>query len=393
MTLLERLLIWNERTGKGRLEAHTGRRKWTPTQKDLDEVGRQAFLRQARELEEQGLLAVKWHDFRSEIEYIWYETRNLPLFYQMTGRPRPLLEIRNWQSRIAERLPGLKKDWIRVYDLHAEKMLKEGTVPAELKKHPDLLACLDALDSLEEPVYKRVFSTQVFKNSKYFEQELEKTVVSLVRQYCSEAVDAMEDFHILELIFLEEYAQQLYLKGDLELLLDGRRISLGAFPYGFVLNSQMLKRAEILPGQKLRRVVSIENKANFEAAAFEEGVLLLYSHGFFGPKEGAFLVRLRERLLLDGNEVQYLHSSDLDFGGVRIFQHIRRTIFPEVRPLRMDAGTYWKYRKKGYGIPVGEDALKKLKGIEEPLLKELIQCLLEEKMGIEQECFLVSEGN
>lgn len=44
-------------------------------------------------------------------------------------------------------------------------------------------------------------------------------------------------------------------------------------------------------------------------------------------------------------EVQYFHSGDLDYGGIKIFQYIRKTIFPELEPLQMDVETYEAYQE------------------------------------------------
>ena len=43
--------------------------------------------------------------------------------------------------------------------------------------------------------------------------------------------------------------------------------------------------------------------------------------------------------------MQYFHSGDLDYGGIKIFQYIRKTIFPELEPLQMDVETYEAYQE------------------------------------------------
>ena len=118
---------------------------------------------------------------------------------------------------------------------------------------------------------------------------------------------------------------------------------------------------------------------------YEEGTLIVFSHGFFSPLESEFL----RKLLAVLPEVEFYHTGDLDYGGIRIFRHIREYICPRVRPLQMDAKQYDSYIQYGYEIK--PETLKKLEAIRgtEPLMEELIERMIKGKMGIEQECFLI----
>ena len=213
-------------------------------------------------------------------------------------------------------------------------------------------------------------------------------------EFCETADDGMEDTQVLEQIGLKEYASQMYLKGPLALELHGENLHVENYRYGVVLNTQTMREVRILPDQSFQNIVTIENKANFETASFREDTLYLFVHGFPGPEERRFLIRLREALENEKKaenhpgKIQYYHSSDLDYGGIRIFRYLRERMFPEVQPYRIDKETYEHYRKLGYGYDLPESIVKKLERIEEPLLEELIECLRREKKGIEQECFL-----
>ena len=158
-------------------------------------------------------------------------------------------------------------------------------------------------------------------------------------------------------------------------------MDLSGFRYGAVLNGEMLRHASI-PPQCFKRIITVENKANFMAMPYEEGNLLIFSHGFFSPRERQFLLRLLHAV----SDAAYYHTGDLDYGGIRIFKYIRTQIFPELKPWQMDVQTYEAY------LPFAQDmepsAWEKLKSLEEPLLNPLIRRILEEKKTIEQECFL-----
>jgi hypothetical protein len=317
----------------------------------------------------------------------------MPALYEMAEKTQPQGIIADLHGSVDAALAQLRKDWIAAYFRDLLIRLEKGNIPSTLRKS-GFFECMKGLDLLGEPTYKRIFSAKFLSDSKKFERDLQKSVIGVARRYCPDAEDAMNDSQVLEQIFLEDYASQLYVKGNLSLVLDGKHTEISDYKYGVTLNSKTLKSAEIAPEQKIRRVVTIENKANFEATDFEDETLFIFTHGFLSPKERDFLIKLKN--VLDGQagrngKTAYLHSGDLDYGGIRIFQYMRKKVFPEVKPLAMNEKTYQKYRKMGYGTPIEAQTLEKLRGLNEPLLQGLIDLIIAEKHGIEQECFLLAD--
>ncbi|MGN0393958.1 MAG: Wadjet anti-phage system protein JetD domain-containing protein, partial [Coprococcus sp.] len=104
------------------------------------------------------------------------------------------------------------------------------------------------------------------------------------------------------------------------------------------------------------------------------------------PKERAFLIQLSK--LADENVI-FEHWSDLDYGGIRIFQFIKNKIFPTVKPLHMDASIYEQLYSKGIeGTVLTESKRKKLEKIEAGELDELKQCILRYGKEFEQEALI-----
>lgn len=194
----------------------------------------------------------------------------------------------------------------------------------------------------------------------------------------------MDKYRILEQLYLHTYSQRLELKGDLKIFLDGEMIDLSLYKYGTILNSETLKKAVVIKEQSVKKIISVENKANFVSIPYEEGTLILFSHGFFSPLERDFLKQL-EAVLKD--RVAYFHTGDLDYGGIRIFKHIREQIFPLLQPFQMSVKQYHKYESNA--VDIEKSALEKLQKMNEPLLQDLIACICEKKKVIEQESFLV----
>lgn len=248
------------------------------------------------------------------------------------------------------------------------------------------------IDALDEPIFKRVFSKMYLGDTKKFEKEVQAHIITSAKKYCEDVEEDMDDSTVLEQLLIKEYGQEMALKGSLKLLIheaDGtdREINTANFKYGLILNTQTLKHVsvknEIVP---FKRIVSIENKANFEAMNYSEDTLYVYSHGYYGPYERAFLQKLAE--ILDANQqIEYFHSGDLDYGGVKIFEYIQKRIFPKLHPLNMDIDTYEKY--KDFAEPIEAQILGKLKKTKVSVLQELIDKLIEEGKGLEQEIFTI----
>lgn len=398
MYLVRKIIERCEHSSRDWREGVTGGRTLRITQEDYDACGKQELIEEAVKLEAAGLLSVKkWVTHGSDIESLTYRVEKLPQFYRLAESdggeeiwPKQA-KVNHYKVKIEKELAeGFQKEWIENALEDVRLHLEKGEFPKEAEKLEAYLACFRGIDSLEEPVLKRIFSKQYLKDSKKFEKELEKHVISVARRYCEDITDEMDAKTVLEQLMIEEYAQELAVKGPLKLKIwkgsEAKRVDLSDFVYGLVLNSQTLKHAVVeLDQPRLRKIVTIENKANFVSMPYETDTLYVFSHGYFSPLDREFLKKLRRAL--EGKEVEYYHSGDLDYGGVKIFEYIQREIFPELRPLQMDAETYEKY--EAYAEPIAKESLKKLENVDVPVLEGLVEKMLETGKGIEQESFLI----
>lgn len=209
-------------------------------------------------------------------------------------------------------------------------------------------------------------------------------------RYGSAVEDGMEEDEVFAEYGIMSYSQQMECKGPL--LVDTpdregkRRLASGeSFPLGMVLNARTLAAASPagLPG--VRRIITIENKANYESMEYSGDTLYIYCHGFFSPKERRFL---RSAAEIAGAETEFLHWSDMDYGGIRIFRFMKEKVFAQVKPLHMDAESFERCRLAGAGIPLEEEKRKKLLALGVPELEELKACILQYGLEIEQENLL-----
>lgn len=369
-------------------------------QSDFDACGRSELLEEARELEQLGLIKVKWFGGHSDIDRVTYHLERMPQIYELTGRSPKRMQVEADRLLVECYANEAETEWLRSYYEDLIGQLEKGKTPQDLKKYgPLLFRCLNALEKLREPMFVRIFSSQYLsdpghRGSKVFQSKLKPRVVSIAKKYHHPMVDdSMEDYQVLEQLYLTDYAQELAVKGELRIELNGKELNLAQFPYGTVLNTETLKHARICGKQGIKKVISVENKANFMAMAYEPGTLILFSHGFFSPLEREFLKCLERMLEGVGDagtkvvgEVQYYHTGDLDYGGVRIFQHIRKNIFPKLEPYQMDVEQFERYLD--YASDMEQSAWEKLSQVEEPRLQPLIKKILETRKVIEQEAFL-----
>jgi len=366
------------------------------------EYGRTELIKELQTLEKRGLIRIKWYQLGSYAESFTYQLQDIPAFYKYLDRiPKPLLVERELEY-VDNYLNDVHNGWIREVLLKERAKIEEGKLPDDEHGTKEYRECLKGLDRLDGPVFKRVFSKQYLNNSKRFEQKYQGRIIAAARRYHENIDEEMSDTQVLSEIYLEEYAQELAVKGALHLVLEGKELHLEDFRYGTILNSQTLERAKIMESQPIRRIVSVENKANFVSMPFEEGTLYLFSHGFFSPREREFLNRLRAALEKQvsegGRQVEYFHTGDLDYGGFRIFQYIKENIFPELKPMQMDTDVYRRYCE--YGETLTEPMRRNLTKISEiwtgndnyKELKELIAEMLHSGYILEQEAFLIHKG-
>ena len=374
------------------------------TSSDIEEfvTGKECLLQEALWLNSCQLIVIKkWRSYGNDIEKIEYSLGNILEFYKIAGREPKFAVADKKISSLRAYQEQVESDWIKQYyqncieEVKRGKRGKKGSANnaneekdrlEEERMEELLFKCLLGIEKLQSPTYIRIFSSNYLGDSKIFEEKLETDVLSIAKKYHPFVEKDMDRYQILDQLYLDSYSQRLELKGDLKIVLDKKEIDLSVHKYGTILNSETLKKAEIAQYQNIKKIITVENKANFVSMPYEEGVLILFSHGFFSPLERDFLKTL-ETVLRDS--AAYFHTGDLDYGGIRIFKYIREQIFPLLQPYQMSVEQYLKYEQ--YAIEIEKSSLEKLEKMKEPFLQDLIECICEKKKVIEQENFI--EGN
>lgn len=360
-------------------------------------VGGIEILRnQARKLEEhvdlKGKIKIGWKAVRTDIEKIEFSMDSIPVLCKMEGVEDP----RNRQMRLIKQVKGWKQEvagisWIEpYYDALLQKLEKGNKVP----EAEDSLRfqCLNAIVKQEEPIWERVFSARIFHDSKFFKnQGYRDKMLVILRQYSPYSEDMMEEDErngdeLLAMHEIYSYAQTLEWKGPLQYQIDkGVVVDTSKNTYGVVLNTQTLIHAEPFALPNCKKIMTIENKANYEDMNYKDEILYIFCHGYFTPKEVRFLKRLSE--IVD-DKCEFLHWGDMDYGGISIFQFIKKNVFSKLHPYKMDRDSFYQAIAMDGGIRLQESTREKLEKKDAGLLEDLKQCILESNQTIEQERLL-----
>ena len=318
--------------------------------------------------------------------------------------------MKNYQKEVKE------YDWLcHYYDDILQKLEAGKTEKDAYEEDEYRFPCINAIAKLEEPVWERVFSRRVFGDSKKFEKQYRSKMYTILKNYSpyyEEELDPDEEEpetreqseqetikrekkknrerEVLQIHGILSYAQTIEWKGPLTYLLQTEEsgeklIGTSCNIFGTVLNTQTLEHAVPVDISSCKKIMTIENKANYESMPYEEQTLYLFCHGNFTSKEVTFLQKIRE---IAPPDCEYYHWSDMDLGGISIFQSIKDRIFPELKPYKMSAADFREAIQNGAGIPLKASSREKLMAKNAGLLEDLKQEILKTGQTVEQEYFL-----
>ena len=362
---------------------------------------RDAFNRAARELEREQLISIEWLKDRPVLSGLVLNLAQVERCYQMAGRTHPRRQAEIVTQMVQGALAGIETPWIVSWreDL-CENARRTYTVPGYCRKDTaflsKLLSALTQYDALRgESVTMRAFSSRCYHHTKYFEQEVRDTFLSIAKKYDPELAAACEQREMGvrdQLAFLGIYARpELYeLSGNFVVRTKAGGIDFSAAaPYGMALPSTMVDSVVAMDMKNIRRVIFIENKTNYDEYLVSEWrpeEMVVYHGGFLSPQKRKLFATISAWM---PDDAEPFFWADIDLGGFRMFTQLQR-LFPGLSPLRMSGDQVERYRQSGLTRNSGyllrlEEALKNR---EFPLFSDAIEKILEYGVTIEQEVFL-----
>lgn len=158
-----------------------------------------------------------------------------------------------------------------------------------------------------------------------FPKNYEDRILSVLKAKSPFYIEEMSDDELLDAHNIHSYAQTLEWKGTLQYIInDEKVIDSSSQIYGTIINTQTMEHARAYALSGCKRIMTIENKANYEDMSYRKDTLYIFCHGFFSPKEVRFLKTICD---LVSEECEFYHWGDLDYGGICISSLLRRRYF------------------------------------------------------------------
>lgn len=393
------------------------------------------FFAVLKDLKESGLIDYSWERFEQGnlVDKIWLvpDEAAVRACYKRLGR-RPAREEAEALSELIgqyrRQLPP-ENSLARFLADYEEELRAKGQIRQYFAHEPELneniLKCLIFMEQNQGEQLERLMSSSLYGDSKYFERHVKSKVLvilrALKRREQEEGIsDSMpEDDELLLEKGVVRWPEILEFTGRLRVALDdGNVIDYGPQVRGAYINSETVKHAVSVEAEGIRKVLFIENKANYVwyiSQNHSRDELVIYHGGCYSPMKGRWFQMVHEGCrrqaltadFLAGEDsraedasqaaehfpmVEYFHWGDIDVGGFRMFVRLKGQIVPDLMPYRMDRASLEAYR--GQAMEITSAAyLKTLERMEDSpeyeMFHEVISLMRRERIRLEQEQMIV----
>ena len=391
-------LIKSIDTRKSKTSGTSGNKNCTVTQIDIDLYGMENILDTLAYMEQQmpkGMISIKWEFYggrRADVKKFSIRKEAIEDLYKLIGETSSRESLENAKTQITQQRDKCIIPWLKNgYYFDRLKQIERGTIPADIDDI-EFDRALNLVCGNTDPVYMRIFSSQNhFRDSKIFEQQYRSKICRIIKKYCPDIydTDGETDYEsendLLRRFNILSYNTTFECKGPAEYILGQQLFSTKGHTSGVVFNTDTVIKMSFVGLPGVKRIVTIENKANLYATQYRDDTLYIYVHGFLSPLEVSLCKRIE---MLAGDEVTYQHWGDLDYGGIQIYSFLKRNVFVKMQPLHMDVSAYEEYERRSKGYLLHPSVLKKLKTLEIPEMEGLKEKLLETGVGFEQESIL-----
>ena len=366
---------------------------------DIEQSERRISVNRAvTELAELKLLSFEWMKGERDhiIAKVWLNTDKLELAYNVVGRKAKsdvvdeiCLEILDRHEQVF--FPCFKNFLYDAYIAISQRRSIIRSIPSDATERKHLFKAICALDRLTgSEITERVFSLQCFGDSKKFEEATRSRIISILKKYL-EFDDDTRDEEILGQVGIVKYPEQFEFSGKISLAIEDEMVNFAPLRFGSSISIYDLSRGNLLISPDVKRIVSIENRANYieyiqKSLANDE--IILYHGGQYSPSKKKFFLAISEKM---PEGCKWVHWGDIDYGGFSMLARLRREIREEIGPFRMSISELINY--KHLTAPITEKYAEKLKLL--TAKHELLDCydcinyLVANKIRLEQEAMLV----
>ncbi len=179
------------------------------------------------------------------------------------------------------------------------------------------------------------------------------------------------------------------IRGQLEFETSKGMVDLNKFYPDVGLSPRMIQDMTIT-GLNATAIVTIENLTSYYIyiKSAPEEQLVIYLGGYHNKMRRNILSKIWQfQRNCQGQNLEFYHWGDIDYGGFRIFKHLKAKTGIPFKPLMMDENTYVKHYHKGHKFESNyERKLEKLLNDEDYIeFHPVIRLMLDKKIRLEQE--------
>lgn len=410
--ILNRLLDKYERSSAYKSTSSTKRRilinlcsNEFPEYNIEDTIAKELINSEIMGLQREGLIDFEWMRFEKGniISRIWLNLDALQEAYKQAERIPKRQQVENALVWVRELKMRITSSWIRAFLDDVQEWMEQkldipSFLPEDSQHLQNLLKALLFIDTKgEDELLERVFSLRCFGDSKYFEKNLRRKLLVIIKKYWQEEdLQAGEwtDDEILSLIGIVKAPEQVDFCGNVLASIRGRDVDFSPLIHGVSINAPTIRDMVISDLPNVKRILFIENKANYVDYVFRRKTvdeLIIYHGGFYSPVKGLFFKKIYDAACR--SNIIFYHWGDMDLGGFQIFHRLKKQIIPTLQPYLMDLEAFLSMKR--FWQPLDAKYAKSLeKLLHDEDYKEfhpLIRVMLKESARIEQEAFLSCE--
>ena len=264
-------------------------------------------------MQEQGLVGYEW--FRGEENHImkrlWLDLEHIDDAYRAAGRQSAKTLATAVILELEQENEGINAEWIIAYysdtKAYIQSNYRTGSrISEKEQERKHLYQMLRFIDgSSFSTLTERVFSEKCFGDSKFFETQMKAPLLSIMRKYVSRE---MTDAELLQSIGISRYPEPLEMRGNIFVNGNDMRV----FESGFCIFSGDIETAQISIPDTVRRILTIENRANYFAYRHNAGELVIYHGGQYSPAKKKLFEKIAAAM---PEKCVWYHWGDIDLGG------------------------------------------------------------------------------
>ena len=261
----------------------------------------------------------------------------------------------------------------------------------DVEKARELLQMLAFLQDNKRDLYVREASVLVYGDSKHFEEERYETVCGIIREALGRPAAETEAYDgILQLYHISNVEQEISVKGDFLIEMQGYRLETGPFSGGLSLSTRDIGKIRRI-AVRTPNLMTVENKTSFYRFERED-----CSEIYLGGYANRHQAQLLKKIYADNPHCVFWHFGDMDVGGFQIHQHLCEATGIAFRLFCMGTKELSNEKFKNALLKLTENDIARAEKLAlKPAYREILQEMLRRGVKMEQEIislYLMEEG-